>query len=96
MFQISFLSVFSSFYERSKWFQIDYSDIKEKFLYDFSVSDIYKYLTKVNIFFWVADEISFAEIILTQKSRSENSDLWLNFVECKRDESAKKIRKMMQ
>ena len=87
--------MFSFFYERSKWFWIDYSDIKKEFLYDFSISDIYKYLMKVNIFFWIADEILSAEIILTQKSRFEDSDFWLNFVECKKDESAKKIREMM-
>ena len=65
-------------------------------MYDLSVSDIYEYLMKVNIFFWIADEILSAEIILTQESRSEDSDFWLNFVECKRDESEKKIREMMQ
>ena len=64
-------------------------------MYDFSISDIYEYLMKVNIFFWIADEILSAEIILTQESRFEDSDFWLNFVECKRDESAKKIREMM-
>ena len=65
-------------------------------MYDFSVSDIYKYLMKVNIFFWIADEILSAEIILIQESRSEDNDFWLNFVECKKNESAKKIKKMMQ
>ena len=64
-------------------------------MYDLSVSDIYEYLTKVNIFFWIADEILSAEVILTQESRSEDSDLWLNFVEYKKDESEKKIREMM-
>ena len=87
--------MFSFLYEKSKWFQINCSDIEEEFLYDFSISDIYEYLTKINIFFWVADEISSAEVILTQESKSENSDFWLNFVKCKRNESAKKIRKMM-
>ena len=87
--------MFSFLYEKLKWFQIDCFDIKEKFLYDLSVSDIYEYLMKVNIFFWIADEILSAEIILTQESRSEDNDFWLNFVECKRDESAKKIREMI-
>ena len=95
MFWILFLNVFNFFYEKLKWFQIDCSDIKKKFLYNLSVSDIYKYLMKVNIFFWIADEILSAEIILIQKSKSEDSDFWLNFIECKKDESAKKIREMI-
>ena len=96
MFQISFLSMFSFICERLKWFQIDCSDIKKKFLYDFSISDIYEYLIKVNIFFWIINEILSAKIILTQESRFEDSDFWLNFVECNENKFAKKIKEMMQ
>ena len=87
--------MFNSLCERSKWFQIDCFNIEEEFLYDLSVSDIYEYLMKVNIFFWIADEILSAEVILIQESRFENNDFWLNFVECKKNEPAKKIREMM-
>ena len=58
--------MFNSDWKNSKCVWIDYFEIINTFLYDFSVFEIYEFLMQVNIFFWIINEFLSEEVILTQ------------------------------
>ena len=96
IFWILSLSMFNSDWKSSKYIWIDCFEIIDTFLYDFSVSEIYKFLMQINIFLWTVNEFLSVKIISTWNMRFKKSNIWLNFIKCKKnerkwwDESARK------